>query len=118
MAADTKVAGNLLTATSGLGKTVFAESGDDARLARAQAVDFTQKLGDGKQPEPDFGQCFTDNFQHYIGGNMIKGGVVGIFGGPLGILGGAVVGFVGGAASGAIISGPARTAVTSAWDCL
>ncbi|WP_133167783.1 hypothetical protein [Mycolicibacterium austroafricanum] len=41
-----------------------------------------------------FGQCFADRFKDDIAG------------------------FVGGAAGGAMISGPARTAVTSAWDCL
>ena len=81
-------------------------------------------------PEPDFGQCFADNFKSDIGPNMAtgvltgglvgaaRGGLVGIPGGPLGVLGGVVLGFVGGAAGGAILSGPARTAVTSTWNCL
>ena len=81
-------------------------------------------------PEDDFGQCFADNFKSDIGPNMaqgvitgglataVRGGFVGILGGPLGVLGGVVLGFVGGAAGGAILSGPARTAVTSTWNCL
>lgn len=83
--------------------------------------------GDGGQ---SFGQCFADNFREDIGENMVegvfvggalgalRGAVLGVLGGPLGVLGGSVAGFVGGAAGGALISGPARTAVTSAWDCL
>lgn len=77
-----------------------------------------------------FGQCFADRFKDDIGENMVqgvfvggalgalRGAVLGVLGGPLGMLGGSVAGFVGGAAGGAMISGPARTAVTSAWDCL
>jgi len=56
----------------------------------------------------------------FVGGALgaLRGAVLGVLGGPLGVLGGSVAGFVGGAAGGAMISGPARTAVTSAWDCL
>jgi hypothetical protein len=36
----------------------------------------------------------------------IRGGVVGILGGPLGVIGSA------------IISGPARATITSAWECM
>jgi hypothetical protein len=81
------------------------------------------------QGSPSFGQCFSENFKEDIGKNMVqgvfvggalgaaRGALVGILGGPFGVFGGSVLGFVGGAAQGAIISGPARTAVTSAWDC-
>lgn len=83
------------------------------------------------EPEdPDFGACFSENFKEDIGENMVqgvfvggllgaaRGAIVGILGGPMGVLGGGVLGFVGGAAGGALISGPLRTAATSAWDCL
>lgn len=84
-------------------------------------------VGDDGQ---SFGQCFADRFKDDIGKNTVqgvfvggalgalRGAVLGVLGGPLGMLGGSVAGFVGGAAGGAMISGPARTAVTSAWDCL
>jgi hypothetical protein len=83
-----------------------------------------------EQDDQSFGECFSENFKEDIGKNMVqgvfvggllgaaRGAIVGILGGPMGILGGGVLGFVGGAAGGALISGPLRTAATSALDCL
>ena len=82
------------------------------------------------QGSPSFGECFSENFKDDIGENMVqgvfiggllgaaRGALIGILGGPMGVFGGSVLGFVGGAGSGAMISGPVRTSVTSAWDCL
>jgi uncharacterized protein YukE len=97
------------------------------------AVDFSRSPIVGPVATDDaergFGQCFSENFKEDLGRNMVqgvfvggalgalRGAVVGLFGGPVGVLGGTVLGFVGGAASGAMISGPVRTAATSAWDC-
>lgn len=80
--------------------------------------------------EHHFGTCFAESFKEDVGKNMVqgvfvggaigaaRGALMGILGGPIDVFGGGVLGFVGGAAGGALISGPARTAVTSAWDCL
>jgi uncharacterized protein YukE len=114
---DQQVAQDMKTVTSGF-----------------DAVDFKQtpiiEPVSQEPTAPSFGGCFSDNFKEDIGENMVqgvfvggalgavRGAVVGILGGPFGVFGGSVLGFVGGAAQGAIISGPLRTAATSAWDCL
>ncbi len=116
-AVDHAVAAELDSVTAGFDALNFGEGPVIAPIATG---------GDGQS----FGQCFSDNFKDDIGENMVqgvfvggalgalRGAVLGVLGGPLGMLGGSVAGFVGGAAGGAMISGPARTAVTSAWDCL
>ncbi|MGV0768699.1 hypothetical protein [Mycobacterium syngnathidarum] len=128
LATDTLIGQRLQAKASELDGVTFDSA--DGRGNAVQAVDFKQSGGGEGEPEPDFGECFTDNFKKDIGENMVqgafvggalgalRGGVVGLLGGPIGVLGGSVVGFVGGAASGAIISGPARTAAISAWNCL
>ncbi|MGW4097153.1 hypothetical protein [Mycobacterium sp. NPDC004974] len=130
LATDTLIRERLQAKATELDGITF-DGADNGTIQAASFGDgFKQSGGDEADPEPDFGECFTENFKEDIGKNMIqgvfvggalgaiRGGVAGLLGGPVGILGGGIAGFVGGAAMGAMISGPARTAAFSAWNCL